>query len=256
MITEKGLILPENYKSILSLKETAIAIKQLKDFFETALAKELKLTRVSAPLFVLKSSGLNDDLSGKERPVRFDMKAIEGSQVDIVHSLAKWKRSALKRYGFKYDEGLYTDMNAIRRDEDLDNLHSIYVDQWDWEKIIKKEERNTDTLQNIVKKIFNVFKQTEEYICGLYPSIPKNLPDEIFFVTSQELEDMYPNLSSKERENAICREKKAVFISSIGYPLLSGEKHDGRSPDYDDWTLNGDICNSKREKSSILNANR
>lgn len=241
MITEKGLILPENYKSILSLKETAIAIKQLKDFFETALAKELKLTRVSAPLFVLKSSGLNDDLSGKERPVRFDMKAIEGSQVDIVHSLAKWKRSALKRYGFKYDEGLYTDMNAIRRDEDLDNLHSIYVDQWDWEKIIKKEERNTDTLQNIVKKIFNVFKQTEEYICGLYPSIPKNLPDEIFFVTSQELEDMYPNLSSKERENAICREKKAVFISSIGYPLLSGEKHDGRSPDYDDWTLNGDI---------------
>lgn len=241
MITEKGLILPENYKSILSLKQTAIAIKQLKDFFETALAKELKLTRVSAPLFVLKSSGLNDDLSGKERPVRFDMKAIEGSQVDIVHSLAKWKRSALKRYGFEYDEGLYTDMNAIRRDEDLDNLHSIYVDQWDWEKIIKKEERNTDTLQNIVKKIFNVFKQTEEYICGLYPSIPKNLPDEIFFVTSQELEDMYPNLSGKERENAICREKKAVFISSIGYPLLSGEKHDGRSPDYDDWTLNGDI---------------
>ena len=241
MITEKGLILPENYKSILSLKETAVAIKQLKDFFETALAKELKLTRVSAPLFVLKSSGLNDDLSGAERPVRFDMKAIEGSQVDIVHSLAKWKRSALKRYGFKYDEGLYTDMNAIRRDEDLDNLHSIYVDQWDWEKIIKKEERNTDTLQNIVKKIFNVFKQTEEYICSLYPSIPKNLPDEIFFVTSQELEDMYPNLSGKERENAICREKKAVFISSIGYPLLSGEKHDGRSPDYDDWTLNGDI---------------
>lgn len=241
MITEKGLILPENYKSDLSLKETAVAIKKVKDFFETALAKELNLTRVSAPLFVLKNTGLNDDLNGSERAVNFDMKAIENSNVEIVHSLAKWKRNALKRYGFNYGEGLYTDMNAIRRDEDLDNLHSIYVDQWDWEKIIKKEERTVETLKSIVKKIFNVFKETENFTTSLYPSIKKILPDEIFFISSQELEDMYPTLTSKEREDAICKEKKAVFITSIGYPLASGEKHDGRSPDYDDWTLNGDI---------------
>ena len=241
MSTNKRLILPKNYKSQLSLKETAIAIKKVKDFFESALSEELSLTRVSAPLFVLKSTGLNDDLSGSERPVSFDMKAIPNSRVDIVHSLAKWKRSALKRYRFEYGEGLYTDMNAIRRDEDLDNLHSIYVDQWDWEKIIKKEERNEETLQDIVKKIFNVFKKTEDYICSLYPTLLRQLPKEIFFITSQELEDMYPDFSGKEREDAICREKKAVFISKIGYPLLSGEKHDGRSPDYDDWNLNGDI---------------
>lgn len=241
MITEKGLILPKNYKSNLSLKETTIAIKKVKDFFETALADDLKLTRVSAPLFVLKNTGLNDDLNGSERAVSFDMKAIENSNVEIVHSLAKWKRNALKRYGFTHGEGLYTDMNAIRRDEDLDNLHSIYVDQWDWEKIIKKEERTSETLKSTVKKIFKVLKKTEDYISSLYPSIPKILPKDIFFITSQELFDMYPTLSSKEREDAICREKKAVFISSIGYPLASGEKHDGRSPDYDDWKLNGDI---------------
>lgn len=241
MNTTKNLLLPKDYKSQLSLKETAIAIKRVKDFFETALAYELSLTRVSAPLFVLKSTGLNDDLNGSERPVSFDMKAIDNSNIEIVHSLAKWKRSALKRYGFNFGEGLYTDMNAIRRDEDLDNLHSIYVDQWDWEKIIKKEDRTTETLENVVKKIFNVFKKTEEYVMSLYPHIEKNLPEEIYFITSQELEDLYPTLTSKERENIICKDKKAVFISKIGYPLLSGEKHDGRSPDYDDWNLNGDI---------------
>ncbi|MGL4760301.1 MAG: aspartate--ammonia ligase [Sarcina sp.] len=241
MTTQERLILPKGYKSQLSLKETAVAIKKVKDFFESALADELLLTRVSAPLFVLKSTGLNDDLNGSERAVSFDMRAIPDSRIDIVHSLAKWKRSALKRYGFEYGEGLYTDMNAIRRDEDLDNLHSIYVDQWDWEKIIKKEERTKETLEAIVKKIFSVFKKTEDYICSLYPTMLKQLPDEIFFVTSQELENLYPNFTGKEREDAICREKKAVFISKIGYPLLSGEKHDGRSPDYDDWNLNGDI---------------
>ena len=241
MTTQESLILPKGYKSQLSLKETAIAIKKVKDFFENALATQLDLTRVSAPLFVLRSTGLNDDLNGSERAVSFDMKSIPDSRIDIVHSLAKWKRSALKRYGFEYGEGLYTDMNAIRRDEDLDNLHSIYVDQWDWEKIIKKEERTQATLETIVKKIFSAFKKTEDYICSLYPTMPKQLPDEIFFITSQELETMYPDFTGKEREDAICRDKKAVFISKIGYPLLSGEKHDGRSPDYDDWNLNGDI---------------
>lgn len=241
MNKSERLFIPENYKSKLCLKDTAIAIKRVKDFFENALAYELSLTRVSAPLFVLKSSGLNDDLNGTERAVNFDMKAIEGSNVEIVHSLAKWKRSALKRYNFNFGEGLYTDMNAIRRDEDLDNLHSIYVDQWDWEKIIKKEQRTRETLKDIVNKIFNVFRKTEEYVNSLYPSIERQLPEKIFFITSQELYDMYPTLTSKEREDAICREKKAVFISKIGYPLSASEKHDGRSPDYDDWNLNGDI---------------
>ena len=241
MNTNELLILPKGYKSSLSLKDTAVAIKRVKDFFEGELSQELSLTRVSAPLFVLKSTGLNDDLNGNERAVSFDMKAIKDSKVDIVHSLAKWKRSALKRYGFEYSEGLYTDMNAIRRDEDLDNLHSIYVDQWDWEKIITKAERTTETLETIVKKIFSVFKRTENYICSLYPELPRQLPEDIFFITSQELETMFPELDGKGREDAICRKKKAVFISKIGYPLLSGEKHDGRSPDYDDWNLNGDI---------------
>ncbi|MGL4741534.1 MAG: aspartate--ammonia ligase [Sarcina sp.] len=241
MSTQETLILPQNYKPTLTLKETAIAIKRVKDFFEHALAAELSLTRVSAPLFVMKSTGLNDDLNGSERPVSFDMSAIPNSQIEIVHSLAKWKRNALKRYNFIQGEGLYTDMNAIRRDEDLDNLHSIYVDQWDWEKIISKEDRTEETLKNIVKQIFKVFKETEEYVCNMYIGLDRQLPDEIFFITSQELENMYPTLTSKEREDAICREKKAVFISKIGYPLLSGEKHDGRSPDYDDWNLNGDI---------------
>lgn len=242
MITyKKQLAIPSGYKPLLGLKETEIAIKQVKDFFETKISKELNLTRVSAPLFVKPDSGLNDNLNGIERPVAFDIKAMEGENMEIVHSLAKWKRMALYRYGFHIGEGLYTDMNAIRRDEDLDNLHSVYVDQWDWERVISKEERTMDKLKDIVGNIYKVFKDTEEYIKKLYPQIEKFLPEEIFFVTTQELEDLYPNLTPKQREDAICKEKKAVFILQIGDTLKSGEKHDGRAPDYDDWTLDGDI---------------
>lgn len=235
------VLVPKNYSSDLSLKETAIAIKKIKDFFENKLATELNLTRVSAPLFVKSSTGLNDDLNGIERPVSFDMKALKDTKIEIIHSLAKWKRNALKEYNFNVGEGLYTDMNAIRRDEDLDNIHSIYVDQWDWEKIILESERTNDTLESIVKTIFSVFKETENYITSIYPSIEKKLPEKIFFITAEELYQKYPNLSPKEREHAICKEKKAVFIKSIGGLLSYGDKHDGRSPDYDDWTLNGDL---------------
>lgn len=251
------VFIPENYKSNLSLIETEIAIKKVKDFFETKLAETLNLTRVSAPLFLENSSGLNDNLNGVERPVSFDMLAIEDSNIEIVHSLAKWKRFALHRYKFESGSGLYTDMNAIRRDEELDNIHSIYVDQWDWEKVITKEDRNIDTLKDTVRKIFSVFKSTENFVSSEYPSIEKILPEDITFVTSQELEDMYPSLTSKERENAITKEYKAVFILGIGDELKSGEKHDGRSPDYDDWKLNGDILfydpllNSAIELSSM-----
>lgn len=235
------VFIPENYKSNLSLIETEIAIKKVKDFFETKLAETLNLTRVSAPLFLENSSGLNDNLNGVERPVSFDMLAIEDSNIEIVHSLAKWKRFALHRYKFEAGSGLYTDMNAIRRDEELDNIHSIYVDQWDWEKVINKEDRNIDTLKDTVRKIFSVFKSTEDFVSSEYPSIEKILPEDITFITSQELEDMYPSLTSKERENAITKKHKAVFILGIGDELKSGKKHDGRSPDYDDWKLNGDI---------------
>ena len=235
------VFIPENYKSNLSLIETEIAIKKVKDFFETKLAETLNLTRVSAPLFLENGSGLNDNLNGVERPVSFDMLAIEDSNIEIVHSLAKWKRFALHRYKFEAGSGLYTDMNAIRRDEELDNIHSIYVDQWDWEKVITKKDRNIDTLKDTVRKIFSVFKSTEDFVSSEYPSIERILPKDITFVTSQELEDMYPSLTSKERENAITKEHKAVFILGIGDELKSGKKHDGRSPDYDDWKLNGDI---------------
>ena len=251
------VFIPENYKSNLSLIETEIAIKKVKDFFETKLAETLNLTRVSAPLFLENSSGLNDNLNGVERPVSFDMLAIEDSNIEIVHSLAKWKRFALHRYKFEAGSGLYTDMNAIRRDEELDNIHSIYLDQWDWEKVITKEDRDIDTLKDTVRKIFSVFKSTEDFVSSEYPSIEKILPEDITFVTSQELEDMYPSLTSKERENAITKEHKAVFILGIGDELKSGEKHDGRSPDYDDWKLNGDILfydpllNSAIELSSM-----
>lgn len=240
-IKRKGLIIPKEYKSALGVRETEIAIKQLKDFFESALAKELKLTRVSAPLFVQPETGTNDNLNGVERPVAFDVKDVGGGEVEIVHSLAKWKRMALHRYGFGYGEGLYTDMNAIRRDEELDNIHSIYVDQWDWERVLYKEERNIETLKEIVERIYKVFKETEAYVNGLYTSFEKFLPEEIFFITSQELEDRYPGFTPKEREDAIAKEKGAVFIMQIGGELESGIKHDGRAPDYDDWNLNGDI---------------
>ncbi|SDK13754.1 aspartate--ammonia ligase [Natronincola ferrireducens] len=235
------LMIPDNYKSSLSIRETEVAIKQIKDCFERKLAEELNLTRVSAPLFVRPETGLNDDLNGIERPVSFGVKGIGGKKVEVVHSLAKWKRMALHKYGFSEGEGLYTDMDAIRRDEDLDNLHSIYVDQWDWEKIITKEERTVDTLKATVKGIYRVFKETEKHVAALYPQFTPFLPEDISFITTQQLEDKYPTLSSKERENAIAKEKGAVFLMEIGDTLKSGEKHDGRAPDYDDWHLNGDI---------------
>jgi aspartate--ammonia ligase len=235
------LNIPEGYHPALDIKETEIGIKYVKDYFERELAKQLNLTRVSAPLFVKPETGLNDNLNGVERPVSFGIKEQEETVVEIVHSLAKWKRFALKRYGFPYGEGLYTDMNAIRRDEDTDNIHSIFVDQWDWEKIIKKEERNEETLKAVVRKIYEALKNTEKYMAGKYDYIGQILPDEITFVTSQELEDKYPSLSPKERENIVAKENGAVFIMKIGGALTSGERHDGRAPDYDDWNLNGDI---------------
>ena len=231
--------IPSDYKSILTLRETEVAIKKVKDFFERQLAVELNLTRVSAPIFVPSNSGLNDNLNGHERPVSFDVHS--GEQLEIVHSLAKWKRMALKTYKFNLHEGLYTDMNAIRRDEELDNIHSMFVDQWDWERIIDKSERNEYTLKKTVKSIYRALRHTEIYIASEYPFVGKILPEEIEFITSQELEDIYPDLSPKDREYQICKEKKAVFLMQIGGYLKSGEKHDGRAPDYDDWSLNGDI---------------
>ncbi len=238
---EKALVIPEGYELKMSLIDTEIGIKKIKDYFQGVLAKELDLTRVSAPLFVRPETGLNDDLNGIERPVAFDVLGIGGKEVQVVHSLAKWKRMALAKYGFEMGKGLYTDMDAIRRDEELDNLHSIYVDQWDWEKIISKEERTEETLRDIVLRIYSSFKSTEEEICNIYPQLEKQLPEEIFFITSQKLEDRYPELTPKQREDAITKEKGAVFVMKIGGELKSGIKHDGRAPDYDDWTLNGDI---------------
>ncbi|MEE1315028.1 MAG: aspartate--ammonia ligase [Faecalimonas sp.] len=235
------LTIPEGYRSPLTIRETEVAIKEIKDHFERALAKSLHLTRVSAPLFVKPESGLNDNLNGVERPVAFGVKEQNDSIVEIVHSLAKWKRYALKRYGFHSGEGLYTDMNAIRRDEDTDNIHSIYVDQWDWEKVISHEERNMETLQYTVRKVYTALKETESYISRRYNYIEPILPEEISFITSQELENLYPDKTAKEREYLFAKEKGAIFISQIGKVLLSGEKHDGRAPDYDDWELNGDI---------------
>ena len=231
--------IPKDYKSLLTLRETEVAIKKVKDFFERQLAVELNLTRVSAPIFVTPNSGLNDNLNGVERPVNFDI--LTGESLEIVHSLAKWKRQALKTYKFNNGEGLYTDMNAIRRDEELDNVHSMFVDQWDWERIIERSERNEATLKKTVISIYRALRHTEIYISSEYPFIGRILPEEIFFVTSQELEDMYPNLSPKDREYEISKAKGAVFIMQIGGELKSGQKHDGRAPDYDDWSLNGDI---------------
>lgn len=235
------LVVPKGYSSDMTIRETEVAIKFVKDHFEHELAKEMNLTRVSAPLFVKPETGLNDNLNGVERPVSFDVLDIGGSNVEIVQSLAKWKRMALKRYGFQKGEGLYTDMNAIRRDELMDNMHSIYVDQWDWECILSREERTEEKLKSIVRKLFSVFKRVEDEVCREFPKLERYLPDEISFVTTQELEDMYPALSAKEREDNYLKEKKAAFIMKIGGLLKSGIKHDGRAPDYDDWELNGDI---------------
>ena len=236
-----NLIIPEGYTSPLTIRETEVAIKEIKDHFERALAKSLHLTRVSAPLFVKPESGLNDNLNGVERPVSFGVKEQNDQEVEIVHSLAKWKRLALKRYEFHSGEGLYTDMSAIRRDEDTDNIHSIYVDQWDWEKVISREERNMETLEYIVRKVYAALKETEEFMARRYNYINPFLPDEITFVSSQELETMYPDASPKEREHRFAKAKGAIFITQIGKTLKSGDKHDGRAPDYDDWELNGDI---------------
>lgn len=237
----ENLVIPQGYRSELGIKQTQGAIKHIKDHFERQLAKQLNLTRVSAPLFVRPESGLNDNLNGVERPVRFGIKDQNEAEVEIVHSLAKWKRMALRQYGFSYGEGLYTDMNAIRRDEDTDNIHSIFVDQWDWEKIILKDERNEETLKSVVRSVYQALKDTEHYIADKYDYIDEILPRHISFVTTQELENMYPDSTPKEREYQIAKLKGAVFIMQIGGTLASGERHDGRAPDYDDWSLNGDI---------------
>ncbi|MCH5270090.1 MAG: aspartate--ammonia ligase [Lachnospiraceae bacterium] len=233
--------LPAGYHSELNLYDTQIAIKTVKDFFQTLLAERLHLLRVSAPLFVDPSSGLNDNLNGVERPVTFDIKEQNGREAEIVHSLAKWKRYALKKYGFHAGEGLYTDMSAIRRDEAVDNIHSIYVDQWDWEKIIEKEERTLETLKDTVRTVYKVLRKTEKYMAIHYDYIEEILPHDIFFITSQELEDMFPDRPPKEREYYIAKAKGAVCIMQIGDTLESGQRHDGRAPDYDDWALNADI---------------
>lgn len=235
-------IVPLVYKPIFEKLEVQKAIKLIKDTFEVNLAKKLNLIRVSAPLMVPSDTGVNDNLNGVERPVEFDVKET-GKKLQVVQSLAKWKRMALKRYGFKPGEGLYTDMNAIRRDEATDNLHSIYVDQWDWEKIITKENRNFDYLKEVVRNILEAFKETEEVLVNAYPEkkLKKTVPNDIFFISSQELEDKYPDKTPKEREHLITKEHGAVFLTQIGKKLKSGKVHDGRSPDYDDWELNGDI---------------
>ena len=234
-----SLMIPKDYRSRLTVRQTQLAIKKVKDFFERDLAIELNLTRVSAPVFVDRESGLNDNLNGVERPVSFSIKD-EGCY-EIVHSLAKWKRLALRDYGFKTGEGLYTDMTAIRRDEDTDNIHSIYVDQWDWERIITKSERTETTLKRTVKYIYEALRHTENYIVDDYNFITRLLPEKITFVTSSELEERYPDKTPKEREYLAVREYGAIFLMQIGGALKSGKPHDGRAPDYDDWTLNGDI---------------
>jgi len=231
---------PEGYKSILGIYDTQVAIGVLKRAFEDKLAAALNLIRVSAPLFVDPKTGLNDDLNGVERAVAFDIKE-NGAEAQIVHSLAKWKRQALKTYGFPVGQGLYTDMNAIRRDEEMDNLHSIYVDQWDWEKVIDRPTRTVEYLKSEVKKIVAAIADVKDELNRRYPALKTTLCREVAFVTTQQLEDLYPDLTPKERENAFLSEYKTAFVMQIGDKLKSGEKHDGRAPDYDDWALNGDI---------------
>ncbi len=237
----ENIKIPKGYESALNLHDTQVAIKQVKDFFQELLAERLNLLRVSAPLFVDPDSGLNDNLNGYERPVSFGILEQDDKVAEIVHSLAKWKRYALDKYGFSYGEGLYTDMSAIRRDETTDNIHSIYVDQWDWEKIINREERTLEFLQETVKTVYKVLRKTEKYMSIQYDYIEEILPHDIFFITSQELEDMFPEATPKQREYYITKAKGACCIMQIGDKLASGEPHDGRAPDYDDWELNADI---------------
>ncbi len=236
-----ALVIPKNYDHHLTVRETQEAIKYIRDTFQKEFGKEMNLERISAPLFVEKSSGLNDNLNGVERPVQFDMAALKGETIEVVHSLAKWKRMALHDYKFRPGQGLYTNMNAIRRDEELDNLHSCYVDQWDWEKVITREERTVQKLEETVQTIFKIIKHMQHEVWYRYPNAVKHLPKEIVFLTSQELEDRYPDKTPKERENLITKEHGCVFLMQIGDKLKSGLPHDGRAPDYDDWKLNGDI---------------
>lgn len=235
------LIIPDHYDPKLSVRETQDAIRYIRETFQDEFGKQLNLSRVSAPMMLEKSTGLNDNLNGYETPVSFTMKEMPGKTIEIVHSLAKWKRWALGHFGFEPHTGLYTNMNAIRKDEDLDNIHSIYVDQWDWEKVITKEERTTETLKATVRQIFKVLKHMEHEVWYKYPKAVHKLPDEIHFVTTQELEDRWPDKTPKEREDAICKELGCVFLMQIGGKMKSGKIHDGRAADYDDWKLNGDI---------------
>lgn len=235
------LFIPDGYASALNLHDTQIGIKTVKDFFQSLLIKHLNLLRVSAPLFVDPASGMNDNLNGYERPVSFGIKEQDDYSAEVVQSLAKWKRYALKEYGFSIGEGLYTDMNAIRRDEITDNIHSIFVDQWDWEKVIGKDDRNLETLMDTVRDVYKALRKTEMYMAIQYDYIEEILPREIFFITTQELLDLYPDKTPKEREYLITKEKGAVCLMQIGDTLSNGEPHDGRAPDYDDWALNADI---------------
>lgn len=239
-MNDRTLIIPRDYKNPLGIIETQKAIKFTKDLFEDKLASALNLSRVSAPMFVRPETGLNDDLNGIERAVMFDVPDA-GFDVQVVHSLAKWKRFTLGSYGFSVGEGLYTDMNAIRRDEDLDNLHSIYVDQWDWELVITREQRNLEFLKSIVRKIVSALYETEQELCARFTALTPFFKKDAFFISSEELLQKYPNLNAKEREDAIAKEHGVVFIIGIGGKLSSGEPHDNRAPDYDDWMLNGDI---------------
>lgn len=236
-----ALILPAGYDPVLTIRETQEAIKFIRDLFQKEFGRQMNLERVSAPLFVEKSSGLNDNLSGVERPVRFDIKDIQREDIEVVQSLAKWKRMALAKYGYQPGQGLYTNMNAIRRDEDLDNLHSSYVDQWDWEKVITKDQRTKETLKDAVRTIFKVIKHLEHGVWYKYPQAVNKLADDIFFITSEKLLQKYPDKTPKEREDLIAKEYGCVFIEEIGGVLSNGKPHDGRAPDYDDWSLNGDI---------------
>ena len=235
------LIYPQGYDPKLTIRETQEAIKYIRDTFQKEFGREMNLTRISAPLFVDKASGLNDNLNGVERPVSFDLKLMPGHEIEVVQSLAKWKRFALGEYGFDIGEGLYTNMNAIRRDDQMDNMHSVYVDQWDWEMVIDRKERTTAKLHEVVRHIFKIIKHMEHEVWYKYPEAVLHLPDDIHFVTSQELYERWPDKTPKERENRICREYGAVFVSKIGWDLPDGKPHDGRAPDYDDWNLNGDI---------------
>ena len=244
------LIKPKNYKALLDLWQTEQGIKLIKEFFQQNLSTELRLRRVTAPLFVLQGLGINDDLNGVERAVTFPIKDLGDRKAEVVHSLAKWKRLTLAEYGIEPGYGIYTDMNAIRADEELDNLHSLYVDQWDWEMSINESDRTLDFLKSVVRRIYSAILRTEFLACETYPQLKPFLPRDIFFIHSEELLQMYPNLTPKEREDAICKKYGAVFVMGIGAKLSDGEKHDGRAPDYDDWTtpnsdgflgLNGDI---------------